>query len=331
MANQELFEFKYLKDVNDLDINTLVDTQKEFNIIINEIKNKHFPDTRIKVKIQPFKEGSFIVEQLIEIVENSPSTVGSLIGGAVYAAGSALYEHRNKIVKIIGIFKDLVEIRKLLKGEKPIDVQESRIPITTTDSNNTTAIDSHNNFTTVYNITVADGGTFISSPEAWKEYQTNSKINKAIDKTIEALDKDNEINGFQVIDKTNPIPVINVNRAEFEGMKAPNPYLTKPEEVIEEVNKAILHVKTIDYLPNDKSKYEFIYKEKVQKFKITAPSFLASLASGERFGKGDILVTKLKIYKKLDTAKDVYIPYKYELSEVIEIKKDNIGTQGTLF
>lgn len=316
------YEFRYLKDNHEIDIDTLVDTQKEFNTILTEIQSNHFPDTKLKIKIQAFKQGSFIIEHSIEIL----STVGT--------TGLALWKYKEIGAKVISVFKDLLEIRKLLKGEKPTDVNQKTITTTTTNTDN-----SSNTTTTVVNITV-NNLTINVSPEAWKEHQTNKIINKSIEKTIQALEQDTEINGFELNKIEIPedgekitTKILTVERDEFEELKIPNPYFDfKPEEKTEDVDKVVLNVKTIDYYPDNKSKYQFFFRDKVINAKITAPEFLETLNKGEKFGQGDILIVKLRILKKLNTITEVYENKNYEIVSVHEHKKSDVrGIQGDIF
>lgn len=294
MANTS-YEFRYLKKSHDIDLNTFLTSQQNFLTIIHEINRTSLPDASVKVKITQPRPGSFIIEHLIDIVP----------------VGVFISENWDRISTLLGVLKDFIEIWKLLKGDKAEKV-------------------TYNNDNSITIVVNGNGNTFHS--DAFKIYQSNPIVNKAIFKGTTILNADKEIEGFEVKKQGEPEPLIHVTREELQVFQQPNKYLDKPDRTTD-IKEATLFVKKFDVAPKKTTKFTFYYDGRPIPASIKDEQFLQRIQAGEKFGNGDSLVVDLEISKKYDEGYDTYIIDKYTVLNVRDIHRrgDNRADQGDLF
>lgn len=207
-------EFKYDCD-SGVDINTLLTSQFHYAAILTEIKNFKYPDIELKIKVQGFHSGSLGIEQWIDIAA---------------IAGQMVFSDGDYIGNIFKIFKEYLDIRKLLKGEKPTNV---------------TNIDNSVNVT--FNISGNENALLVSQ-DAFNLYQKNFPMNKASIKNAEALQNDEEINGIRVIRDSDKSELLAIERSDFGIIALRNPYLDIDVNETK-VENAILVIKKLDVNP----------------------------------------------------------------------------------
>ena len=279
------FEFKYQGESHSIDINTLLTSQFHYSAILNEIKNQLFPEIELKIKIQSFEKGSFDINQIIEI-----TTI----------TGMLFFENKDYINEIFKILKAYIDIKKVLGDKKPEKVEEisdNKIVLTINGDNNTVIVEK----------------------DAFKIYQNNYTIHKAIIKNVEVLEKDTEIEGVQITNQTTNETVVDIPRADFIDLTIDNPYLDKEinEKIIED---AILYIRKLEISPKKNSKWDFIYEgRKINTVPIHDENFLSKVNEGLRFGNGDRLRARLKIIQKLDIPTGAYLDDKFEIMVVKDI------------
>lgn len=279
------FEFKYQGEGHSIDINTLLTSQFQYSAILNEIKNNLFPEIELKIRIQSFEKGSFDINQIIEI-----TTITGLL----------VFENKDYINQIFKILKAYIDIKKYLVDKKPEKVEElpdNKIGIVIKGNNNTLIVDKN----------------------AFKIFQNNYTIHKALTKNAEILEKDIEIEGVQISNKTTNEKIIDIPRAEFIDLSIDNPYLDIEinEKIVED---AILYIRKLEISPKRNSKWDFIFEgRKLNSVPIRDENFLNKVVEGIRFGNGDRLKVRLKITQKLDLPTGAYLDNKFEILLVKDI------------
>lgn len=279
---QGKYIFKYNGDLEGIDINTLVTSQFHFSAIITEIKNQLYPEADLKIKIQSFKDGSFEVHQIVEAV----------------ATGFFTLQGLGVIENTFSIIGNILNIKTFLKDNKADSVKA--------EGPSSVIINFNGN-----NITV--------DKDAFKIYQNSHVINNALGANGRLLDNDEEIEGFELINKATDNVVFKVDRTDFNSLSTANPYL---EDVIsEDVKQTIIHIFRWETMPNKNSKWSFIYnKRKISNVIIRDVEFLQKVAREKiRFGGGDGLLVDLLIKLKKDEILDLYIEDRFEVLKVHDI------------
>lgn len=288
------YEFRYIKKGHDIDLNTFLTSQQNFLTIIQEINRTSFPEASVKVKITQPRPGSFIIDHLIDIVP----------------VGVFAMENWDRLSTLFTVLKDFINIWKLLKGEKAEKV------IINVDNTVTIVVNGNKN-------------TFHA--DAFKIYQSNTTVNKAIFKGTAILNGDKEIEGFEVKKQGAKKPLIQVKREELQTFQNPNKYLDKPDGVTE-VKEATLFVKKFDVAPKKSTKFTFYYDGRPVSASIQDGQFLQRIMDGEKFGNGDSIVVDLEVSKKFDEGYDTYIVDKHTILNVKDIhRRGQNPDQGELF
>lgn len=293
MAESELFQFRYVKDKPDVDLDTFLITQSNFKVVLDQIRLHTHPHAELKIKLHPFKKGSFISEHIIELT----------------AAGIFATENLDKISTLFSFLADYIDITKFLKGGKADKVKENK------DGSITLTFKGKNN-------TYHKGAVNV--------YQQNFYLNNAVVKTTRALDKDKEIDGIEIIKPGDKKPLVRLGRDDFRYFNEVNDYIKSAEKIEEEVD-AVLFVKKFDVEPRKNTKFTFYYNGNPIPASIQDKSFLSKVNSGEKFGKGDSLHVGMIIYKKFSEDINNYIPYKYDIIKVKRINRAKGGRQTDLF
>ncbi|NLD48572.1 MAG: hypothetical protein GX660_15520 [Clostridiaceae bacterium] len=297
--NQQIttFEFKYQGESTSIDINTLLVSQFQYTAILNEIKNQLFPDIELKIKIQSFERNSFDVNQIIEI-----TTVTGLL----------IFENKEFIAEIFKYLKAYLEIKKLLGDKKPDSIEKV----------------GNENIALTINVK-GNNNTVVVSENAFKIFQNNYTIHRALTKNGEILEKDPEIEGIQITNQITQEKILDIPRTDFPMLTIDNAFINK--ELNEKITEdAILYIKKLDLNPEKKVKWDFIFEgRKINSVSIIDIDFHKKVKEGTKFGNGDRLKCRLKTIQKLDIDTGAYIDDKFEVLLVKDIiRKDE---QGDLF
>lgn len=290
---QKRYEFKYLGEPEYIDINTLLTSQFHFLAIINEVQKELYPDNPIQIKVETFHEGSFGISLLFET---------NIIDSLIKQDGWVI------LSEIIGAVASLIAIYKFLKGRKADKIKEEGNKI---------------------NILIKGEGDINIGKDAFKIYQQNRTVSKAIKKNFELLDEDENIDGIEITEEKKDKPIISVKKEQFKNFKNPNEYLDKSQDE-KILNDQPLLIKKPDYYPKGIVKWGFIYKSRNIIAEISDEGFIEEIAKGTRFGKGDGLIVDLKIFSEWDETFQIYIESnKYE---ILAVKKVVLKEQqGELF
>lgn len=292
MKQSQEFEFKYQGE-NFIDLNTLITSQFHFLAAVNELQRELYPDANVKLRVGAFKEGSFLVEFLLE---------------TTWIDNMFNRDNINLLIGVIGGFASLISIHKYLNGRKATTIKEKGddIEIET------------------------DGETPITiNKQVFNIYKENATVNKALRQNFELLEKDNEIEGVEILtrekkgSKSKSKRILEVVRDDFETLSKENPYLERT--TTEEVHRnQTLFIKKPNLYPekNRVWNWGFIHKGRDIKAKIVDNAFRNEINSGLRLGQGDRLEADLKIYYKWDERFRTFIESnRYEVVKVYNMIK----------
>ncbi len=279
------FEFKFEGSSHAIDINTLLVCQFNYYAILLELQKTFYPDSSLTIKIQSFEQGSFDVNQIIEIT----------------TAAASLFVPGKDIINILFTwFNQYLELRQFLKGQKPenvIPLAENQVSISIAGNNN----------------------TFICDSSILEMYKKDHSLDKAAEKCFNALSNDDNIEGVTITNKTLGKKVFTAQRETFKDFTAANPYFEKEtqEKIIDNV---VLKIKKLEISPTEKSKWDFVFNGRyIKSVAILDTDFLQEVKNGRRFGNGDSLTAQLKIIYKYNATDDAYMEHSFEVLKVSDI------------
>jgi hypothetical protein len=298
MAKKEVFEYqyRYLGDAKDIDIDTLITSQVHFAAMVKEVQNRYFPDSKISIRINGFSPDSFGVnEQMIIEQVTTLFTKENIVLASV----------------VVGIVADFIAIKKAVKGDKEAKIEEKKI------DNNRTEI----------NITIQDSpGTKLKVyTNAMDLYKNSDEMDRASKKNIAAIDKDENIDGIELNDVENKKNILQANKDEFKYILADSIYSKKEDKDKDE--EVDLLVKKPDLSPKNSNNvhWDFIYKGRKITAQIEDESFIKKVLDGQKFGRGDSLRANVKIHYKLDSSLGTYLESKFTVTRIIKINERLLG------
>ncbi len=270
---------------HEIDAKTLLESLGAIEIALMGISRQGHPETKFRIKVQPFQKGSFEIP--IEVKQMIMATGLSLM--------SPDWANAKESVKIL---LELIKLKLDLKGKEPKVVRRNgNIVEIEKNSRCTFKIDQR-----TYNISVKD-----------------PTVGEAIVKGFKALEADTEVKSFTVLDRKRE-KLLDVPRRAFgyisKAKKEPVENEPKSTERLElPIFKAVL----------DKSKghkWEFYYRG-IKKISaaIADEAFLDRVNNGERFGRGDTLDADLEIAKEFDVNLGVLVNRSYKVLRVYTIQR----------
>jgi hypothetical protein len=277
---QAEFKLKFDGKPNELDAATLVTSLSSLTALIEESNREIGGGARLRIAVKALDKGSFLIHlglgpDITEAVQNLLSTVDL-----------------DTLYKVVGSVVGFFTLRKLLKGEKPKNVDEKGPD---------------------YQITTAQGNMFVVDKRTYNIYNTNPRVNDAIGTTFEALSNDPSVTGFEMLDEHDK-KLFEANRLDFEPMSIRTDDLQDDKRIT--TVAAILTIFKVIF--EDKYKWEFYYKGNRISAKMADVEFSKRVDSGERFAKGDRLQVELQIEQAFDTAANTFVNKSYQVLRVIK-------------
>lgn len=274
------FKLKFDGKPNEVDAYTLVKSLTGITSMIEEINEEVGGGVRLKISVKALDKGSFLVH--LGLGPETTQVIQTLLASFDF----------DTVYKIVGTLVGFFTLRKLLKGEKPRNIEDKG---------------------SEYQITTNHGNIFVMDKRTYNIYTTNSRVNDALGSTFEALSNDPSVTGFEVLDEKDK-KLFDVQRNDFEGMSVQS-------ELIEE-NKKITSVSAVltifKVIFEDKYKWEFYYKGNKISAKIIDPEFFKRIDSGEGFSKGDCLEVELQIEQLFDAAANTFVNKYYQVNRVLK-------------
>lgn len=276
-ASSDKYVFKYNGELEYIDINTLILSQMHFGAILSELKDDIAPETNLKIKIKPLEKGSWPFEFYMEM-----SWLQTFFNqDTIFVVG-----------EIVATLVGLIKLRGFLKGRKPDKVIEK----------GDDKVEIH-----------IDNRTIVTNKRIYHIYGNNNTVNEAMNKSFEALENDEEIEGIEIQDKDKK-QIINVERNEFDDFITPNEILNDEVRTLTETSRNLVIFKLV-FDPG--YRWQF-YKEgrKISAI-IKDDAFMKRLDDGEKFAKGDVLVVDLEVEQKVDKTINTYVDSRYTITRVI--------------
>lgn len=274
------FKIKFDGQEHQLDANTLINSLIHISSIIQEVNSYYNSGKKIEIKIKALEKGSFLIN--IELVESALEHLKNLLtkDNVEYAAA------------IIGSVIGLVELKKFLKGKKAKSVDEK--------TNEKVRIENE------------EGEVIYIENFTYNIYQKSPIIKDALAQNFETLDNDPNITAFEITDK-NEVPLIRVEKVEFDGMSIKSDEITNGERVL--IEAANLNILRLSFEGN--LKWDFYYKGNKISAKILDKTFYELIDKGQSFAKGDILEVELQINQIWEEAVNTFINKSYSVTKIL--------------
>ncbi|MBL8854468.1 MAG: hypothetical protein JNK57_10920 [Planctomycetaceae bacterium] len=250
-------------------------------VLVDETNSRIGDGGTFSIRIRPFEAGSLEIP------------FDLIIKGGVLLAGSLLTINTvaSQILKTI---QQAVDLKKSLKGKSPENQENGETQIPTVINK----VDS-----VVINI--------IQNPQ----------VKAALHQAFSEVEKDESIDGIQIVDNKTREEVVDISRQEFPYFKYPE--VGDDEEMPAERVRGVRTNLTV-HTPVlvGKGRWKFIHEGNTIHASIVDESFLGRVRKGvEKFGAGDRFLVDLEIAEKYDTTTLEYTRTgKYTISRVHEHK-----------
>jgi hypothetical protein len=240
-----------------------------------------YPEKNIVIQLNKIEKSSFELHLIFELLEEALPLF------------PVIFEPRNyeSIRSIFEILTDLYNLRNLLKGEKPQNIQNVENGV----------------------MVNGDVGNLTVNNINYNMYTENQKVNKEMIEHFRKLNDDNNINGVNISEMDKKY--IDVVRDDFENFTNENKSLQEDSR-IQEVDDTKLIIAKVPFDKKHLWKWYFIYQGNIISARITDVSFNEKMDIGESFSMGDCLKVKLLITQAFDRNLDTYVNKNYEITEV---------------
>ena len=290
MVQENEFNITFEGNINQVEINVLTSTLLNFSSIIQEINKELDTNKKIEITIRPFEKGSFDIFFALLADSSLLNNITNLFSG-----------NNIEIVKsLIFTLKELLNLKKLLKGEKPQSV--------TKISGDQIKIENNK------------GEVTIIKNKTGNIYFNNCIINNNISNAFDQLANSPYIDGLTLKDsKKNNL--FEVQSSEFPSLANENKALSEDPTIdkrIETVNGASLNIFKIVF--GASYKWDFFYYGNKIPAKIIDADFFNKIKNREiSFSHGDTMIVDLQITKVFNNIANVYENKSYEITKVIKI------------
>ena len=281
-SNKEI-EIKYTGALNEIGVEVFVESLTNYALVAQETSSILIDQSKLNINIKALEKGSFIVA-LDLIVENSPNLFSKEnveYAAAVVGVVSGMY----------GFIKWISKNGKIDKVEK---IEKDNLKITNKK------------------------GSIVINQEIYNIYRTNPKIRKSIRNTFNKLKDDNNITGFEILEKNNDhsyTSVFSVDKEDFNLMASEIDTIDEKKQSLL-INNQELSVFKVVFSEN--YKWEFFYKGNKIFADIDDTDFYLKIEKGEiAFRSGDRLIVDLEIKQVFNEKANIFENKSYHILKVI--------------
>lgn len=268
-------------DTHQIDSNTLVNCLIHYNAIVAIANDMHGGgDRKVSVKVNALEKGSFVIDL-------------SLCGETIASLFSK--DNMDYLADLVAIFGGVWAVYKIFKG-RPVSSDEDRsgakAVIRQVAKNASLRIT--NTIVNIYN---------------------RQDTRQAVSDSISTADADGNVDGIEI--SSDVISPVSVKREEFkdleyDGFDQENGV---PREMVDEVEARL----TIIGLNFDKgNRWQFLYNGFKISMVVKDDALMQRIDAGERFGKGDSILVKMRILKVFNPVYNAYENKSYRILEFYE-------------
>lgn len=288
MAEKGVNEFNitFNGEVEHIDVRTLTSALNNMDTLVQEINVQLNTNKHIELNVRPFKEGSF---DIFFALLADPQVQGQVMN--MFSA-----ENVAIIKNIIKTFTELLDLKKLLKGNEPKEVRNVEGDL----------YEIHNN----------EGDVKVVSGDSKDMYFKDVTINHTINQTFNIIRKEPKVEGMTVKDNEGT-ELFNVLKDEMAAMEAENVMLEK--EVEEKRTKVMEKAFLRAFKPalERDVKWDFFYQGNRIPVKMGDRDFLKSVWNREvPFYSGDVFEVDMEITQKKVPIANAWLNESYHILKV---------------
>lgn len=276
--NREEFNVIFKGSIESIDSEILIANLVTTSHIIQDI-NKEIGGKEIEISIKSFAPGSFEMAYII--------AHATLVSGLFSVIAGTNIQTLRMILDLLG---DILKLKKLLGGKKPIDSTDRGEKIQLKNSR---------------------GNIIIVDKRSYSIYSQSPSVNEDIIRGFKNLEKNEGITGYHIIKKDGGVIFI-AEREEFKGLCAPNEFIEENKK-IKIIDNAKLSIFKIVFERG--YKWTFIYDGQKINAHISDEDFYKTLDLYE-FKDGDYFDATLKITQVYDPKYQTYINSDYEVTKI---------------
>lgn len=292
MSNREgtKYTFKYGCDAHHIELGTLLSTQANLKIALEEIARITSPEKKLRINALPPKPGSYEFDIILDLVE-----FGSLISPLILNTIEI-----GSIKNIFDLFISYLDLFRKLSGKTVKDAKQvgDKIHINIEGDNNTVIVDN----------------------KVHDAYQKNRTLGSATRNTFQELSRNNQIESFSI--NKDDKNIYQAKKKDFDKYAVPidEDYKDKLVKTTLIITKAVLDLK-------QNWKWGFKYKGLQINAMLSDRNFKRKIIEKDlRFGPGDALEVELKIHKEFDPKYNEYVDKSYEVVQVFHHIPHSIQT-----
>ena len=257
-----------------IDANTLIAALGHYQYIMESANKEMGGEKTLSLRINAIEKGSFVVD--VEVVE---SFIKNLFSGSTVSYISG-------VITIVG---GIYSAYKILKG-KPAKTLEQKKSIEIKGKDNVVI---NRCILNIYN---------------------QIPVREAISKTIEAADKDANVDGITIEGKDEKIQFPREDFAELVHKSFESDEMLPPDKTVEE--PAILTVISMSF--ESGYQWQFLYNGFKIPVRIKEGPLINIIDKGELFGKGDMIEVVLEVTQKYNPSYKAYENVKFKIKEFIK-------------
>lgn len=275
------FKIKFDGNTHQIDANTLINSLLHLTNITQEVNRELATDRKIEIKVNAFKEGSFLVHIILEtsLIES----IGNLFNK----------ENLEIAGNIVTVVAGLYGAAKFLKGKEA------------------NVLETNDNSVKIEN--VKGDVTYIDN-RVFKIYQNNKIVRESISQEFETLNNDENVTGFELLGKDDT-PIVQIPREDFLEISSVDDSVILPDERLV-VKEGKLFIFSLSFDIN--AKWSFYYEGNKFTAKINDDEFVKLIDSGEKFAKGDTLDAEFEIRQEYYEPANTYVNKSYKILRIIK-------------
>lgn len=265
---------------NSISANTYINSLIHFTNIVHEVNREIDPDRRVEVKIKAQKEGSFLVDIVLEATDFITSVK------SMFTA-----ENVNYFASLVGGVTGVYQFAKWIKGKTIKSVEkEGDLAKITTETGDVNYFDFR--------------GANI--------YLTNPTIQSAVAQEFQTLDADENVSSFEILNSQEQELFV-ADREDF-SMMSEAPEKDETQKDIKTIRDTI-NIGSVVF-SKTKRVWDFVYNGNRITAKVSDDEFIARVLSGESFSNGDSLEADIEIKREWDESVNTFVNKSYSILKV---------------
>jgi hypothetical protein len=276
-----------------IDADILVESLVNYSMVVQETSAYLSPQSRVNIKIQATREGSF--ELVHDLIANH--------GGDLFSGSTLSYA-----ASVVTVVTGLYGFKKWLSLNGHPEIIEPK-------DNNTVVVKSNKGEITINN-------------NVFHIYQSSEKTREGLRRTFSKLKDAEEIEDFDIIDNDSGENLFHADKIDFAPMSLDGDEIEQRKQKVIRTNQELSVFKIVF---KEGHKWEFFYEGNRIYATISDKEFEARAMKGEvAFRSGDKVIADLEIVQVFNEAANVFVNEDYFLARIIQHIPRSSPSQASL-